>query len=252
MNKLKENIITSNKKFIPLGFDLMVKKILGNSEKIERIKLLLYYIFGINPKKITILNTEILERPYKDKKIYVDLIVEVDDNVKINLESNSKVVQETIDRNLFYSFRNISTSIKPGEGFNTLKQYIQLNIDLEGSHSEPISTYKMMNVNTHEVLSEVITVVRVDVPYFRKMCYTNDIDKLDEKSKFISLFGADSMEEVNKLCKGNEVLEDIAKDIEKYNEDLDIIGAYDREQRIIEEARIGQRYEDKAEMEKAI
>ena len=86
MPKLKENKI-EEADYITLEFDLLFKKVFGEKEDLKLIKYLLKSILNIEPKKIEILNTELIGRPYKDKKIYVDLVVELEDGTKVSVDS---------------------------------------------------------------------------------------------------------------------------------------------------------------------
>ena len=80
-----------NNYYVPLGYDLMAKKIFGNKNDIEPIKLLLKLILDLNVKKIEVLNNELIDRPYIDKKNSVDLLVELDDNTVVGIEINTDV-----------------------------------------------------------------------------------------------------------------------------------------------------------------
>ena len=53
-------IDVKQKRIIPLKFDLMFKKVFGNELDQPPLRKLLKYILEIEPKKITILNPEII------------------------------------------------------------------------------------------------------------------------------------------------------------------------------------------------
>ena len=238
--------MNTTKTFIPLNFDLLFKKVFGDPKDLIPIKYLLKQILNMSPSKITILNSEIIGRPYKDKRVYVDLVVELEDGTKVGVEVNTDVEQKIIDRNFYLMCKNMSKDLRPNETYKNLKKHIQINFDLEGKHQKPIMKYYLMEEEVHEALTDLITIIRIDVPHFTKLCYNNDTKNLSALTKFIGLFGAEDLSFCKTLCKGDEKMEDIGKRIEEYNDDADVIGAYDYEwhQKQLNEIRV-----EKAERE---
>ena len=215
--------------YITLKFDLMVKRIFGNDKDKEPIKKLIKEILNIETDKIKILNSEMIGIPYKDKRIIVDLIVELEDKTIIAIEINTNVDDEIIKRNIYYMCKNISKDLGPNESYTKIKRHIQINFDFEGKHKSGIERYTLYDKNIKKELSDVIEIIRIDVPYYTKKCYTNNIENLDSLTKFIGLFGVKTREEAKRLCEGDECMEKIYKKIDELNEDEDVIGAYDYE-----------------------
>ena len=85
---------------ITLKFDLLFKKVFGSEEDLIPIKYLLKNVLNIIPSKITILNQGLIGRSYKDKKIQVDLVVELDSGTKVSVEININVSKKYINRNV--------------------------------------------------------------------------------------------------------------------------------------------------------
>ena len=65
----------------------MFKKVFGNENDKEPIKYLIKQILNI----VIILNSELIDKPYKDKNVIVDLIVKLKDDTKIVIELNTNV-----------------------------------------------------------------------------------------------------------------------------------------------------------------
>jgi len=99
MLEVKEKTI-EKADYITLKFDLLFKKVFGSPDDLIPIRYLLKNILNIESKEITILNTELIGRPYKDKKIYVDLVLELEDGTKVSVEINTNTSQKYIDRNI--------------------------------------------------------------------------------------------------------------------------------------------------------
>ena len=234
----------TNKNYVPLGFDLMTKKVFGDSNDDKPIKLLLEIILGIKVKKVTILNNELIDKPYKDKKTSVDLLIESDDERVIGIEINTNVSTMLIIRNLFYMFRVASRDLNPNEEYSKLKYHIQVNFDLEGYHEFPIMVYTLRDEVTNTLLTDKFKILRIDVPFFYNVLYNNDIDKLEDfikrfkmieldmkdalrLTKFISLFNERDIIKANELVKGDKDMEHVYDKVIENSDEL--IGAYDKE-----------------------
>ena len=224
--------MTKKKRFISLKFDLLFKKVFGSEEDLMPIRRLIKEVLDIVPKDIKILNSELIGRPYKDKNVRVDLIVELEDGTKINVEVNSEVTNKLIKRNLYYLFRNITKDVMPKSVSAKINRHIQINLDHGGKHEKPIEKYALYEEDTHKKLTDMIEIIRIDIPYFKNKCYNKE-EKLDSKTRFLGIFGIENKKDVKELCKGDKDMEDIYKRIDKYNDDLDVIGAYDY--KIVEE-----------------
>ena len=216
-------------KFITLKFDLMFKKVFGDENDLRPIRKLLKEILGINPKKIKILNNEKIGIPYRDKKIEVDLIVELSDGTKVNVEINTYEGKEIINRNVYYMCRNISKDLNSGYYYDKISKHIQINLDYKGIHTKPIMRYKLYDKSAKEELTDIMEIIRIDIPYYTKMCYNKDTKELDSLTRFIGMFGLEEKEEIKGICNGDEDMENIYKKVEEYNSDLDLMGAYDWE-----------------------
>ena len=234
----------TNKNYVPLGFDLMTKKVFGDINDDRPIKLLLEIILGLKVKKVTILNNELIDKPYKDKKTSVDLLIESDDERVIGIEINTNVSTMLIIRNLFYMFRVASRDLNPNEEYSKLKYHIQVNFDLEGYHEFPIMVYTLRDEVTNTLLTDKFKILRIDVPFFYNVLYNNDIDKLKDfikrfkmlklnmedalrLTKFISLFNERDRIKANELVRGDKDMEHVYDKVIENSDEL--IGAYDKE-----------------------
>ena len=125
--------------------------------------------------------------------------------------------------------KNISKDLKSDNNYQELPRHIQINFDFEGKHKAGIERYTLYDKSIKKELTDVIEIIRIDVPYYNKLCYTIDIEKLDSLTKFIGLFGVKTKEEARVLCEGDKNMEEIYDRLKEYNEDNDLIGVYDYE-----------------------
>lgn len=218
--------------YITLKFDLLFKKVFVDEKDLVPIKYLLKNILNEDISKVKILNSELIGRPYKDKNVQVDLVVELKCGTKVSVEINTNVSQEYINRNIYYMCRNVSKDLKPGKRHKNLNRHIQINIDYNGSHVKPIEKFSLIEEERGVKLTNMIEIIRVDIPYFREKCYNEDAGKLASLTKLMGLFGIGKLEIAKNLCKGDENMENIMNRIEKYNDDEDVIGAYNYEEKM--------------------
>ena len=75
----------------------------------------------------------------------------------------------------------------------------------------------------------MMEIIKIYIPYFKEKCYNMDVDELDSQTKFLGLLGVESSEEAKMLCDGDRDMEDIYDKMKKYNDEMDVMGAYDWE-----------------------
>ena len=123
----------------------------------------------------------------------------------------------------------MSKDLKVGQGYDTLNKHIQINFDTEGYHTMPIERYYLMEKVKHNILTDKIQIVRVDIPFFVKKCYNEDARKLDHKDRIIGFMGIDDIDLANKIKRNDDIMEDLYKKVEEFSDDNEILGAYDGE-----------------------
>ncbi len=234
MVKIKEKIratyIDLEKEIVPVGFDLVFKKLFGISDSNKYIRHLLKKILKISPKKIKILNNEFIGDSYNKKNIVVDFIVEIDNGDKIGIELNSMVSTYLKERNLLYMFRISGQDLDSGEDYSKLHNHIQINFDFKGHHSNPIEEGKIVDIKSNKIMFDSFTIIRIDVPYFVKRCYNEDAEKLDSLTKFIGLMGIKERKVLDKIVKGDAIMEEIYEKAKEFSKDKQIVGAYNLEE----------------------
>lgn len=229
---------------IPLYFDMIFKKIFGDLSDIKPLHTLIKVITGIDAKEITILNSEILGESLSVRRTTVDLIAKLEDGTKIGIEMNSSASDTVMLRNFTYITRIMANDIKHNEEYDKLSDFIQINFDMDGKHKNPIDLYMMVNVDDpNYVLVDKLKIYRVNIPYFVKKCYNQDIEKLEYKDRFIGLIGTRSIELMSNIAKGDKIMSDIKKKIESCNSDKDVLLEYDYRKHHNEIARL--KYQDK-------
>ena len=105
---------------VPLGFDMIFKRMFGNNEEIERLEELLSIYFNIPVEhfrgNVKVINNEKILQKQNDKKQTVDILVNLEiisGSEKVNIEVNfNEFSQGIIDRNLVYASNVLSNQLK--------------------------------------------------------------------------------------------------------------------------------------------
>lgn len=226
-----KSIYLKEGEIIPLSFDKMFKRVFGDENNTKPIKFLIKEILDIDVDDIRIYNSELLGENYFDKKNEVDFIARINDNNIVNIEINTNISKEVINRNILYVCRIVSRNLKTSEKYHNLSRHIQINFDCGNRETkDPFRIYQLINKNNvSDILTDVITIYKIDVPYYLEMCYNQD-RKLTNRERIIGMIGCNNLATFNKLVGENEIMKDIEKKVKDYSNDDDLLVTYDREE----------------------
>ena len=220
---------TKERPFIPLSYDLVFKRVFADEYDKRPLKTLLNVILNINisTNDITILNSEMVGKNVNTKKNTVDLIVKLKDGTKVGIEMNRAGSDKLVFRNTLYMFRLMGHALNKGARYEDIDEYIQINFDMDGEHSEPIDIYTLCNEkHPDKKLTNKLQIYRINVPYFTKKCYNLREEELAYKDRFIGMIGAKTLKEINKIAGRDNIMEEMSKKVEECNEDEDILYQY--------------------------
>ena len=220
---------TKERPFIPLSYDLVFKRVFADEYDKRPLKTLLNVILNINisTNDITILNSEMVGKNVNTKKNTVDLIVKLKDGTRVGIEMNRASSDKLVFRNTLYMFRLMGQALNKGARYEDIDEYIQINFDMDGEHSEPIDVYTLCNEkHPDKKLTNKLQIYRINVPYFTKKCYNLREEELAYKDRFIGMIGAKTLKEINKIAGRDNIMEEMSKKVEECNEDEDILYQY--------------------------
>ena len=220
---------TKERPFIPLSYDLVFKRVFADEYDKRPLKTLLNVILNIDisTNDITILNSEMVGKNVNTKRNTVDLIVKLKDGTKVGIEMNRASSDKLVFRNTLYMFRLMGHALNKGARYEDIDEYIQINFDMDGEHSEPIDVYTLCNEkHPDKKLTNKLQIYRINVPYFTKRCYNLREEELAYKDRFIGMIGAKTLKEINKIAGRDNIMEEMSKKVEECNEDEDILYQY--------------------------
>lgn len=234
------------KRFIPLSYDLMFKKVFGDSEKIERLELLLSIYFNIPIEllrgNVVIINNEQNVKKENDKRKSVDILLKVElvtGKERINIEVNRSRLREIVaERNILYASNIFSRGLKKGDSYDLIEPVIQINFDVIdiSTNNKIIDKYYFQN-DKKQILTKKLQIHHVNIERCKKIWYDEDVRKYTEEEQQIiklgSLLGANTMEEFNlfleEMDMEKEIKEDIRNSVEEYNSDSELWIPFDKE-----------------------
>ena len=247
MNNEEEN------KFYTFGNDIIFKNAFDTEESLKR---LLSESLDLKVHKILKSNIELPVDNKKERIKYLDLIIDTDIGI-INVELNHNFKNEIPNRNLLYFCKLISSSVKRTKSYLNIKKHIQLNItwDLKKHFNYDITGRKFIKCyikddeTNNKINDDIFEIVHINMDYFEDVWYHGDIEK---ENPFLMLLAAPSEDQMDKISKGDKIMEELSKKVKKLNQDPDILDVIiENEDEIINntlyEKGISQGIEQKAE-----
>lgn len=196
----------------------------------------------LNVSQIKLLDKEMpIENKFEKRKI-LDMIVHTDKGL-INIEVNNDYKPGLINRNLLYFFKLVSSSLDRTDEYEDIDNYIQLNltwnldryVDYDVSDIDKLE-YFIIEEHTLKKLVSNIKIVTYNMDYFLQKWYNDDIENVNP---FIMLLAAPTIKAMEKISKGDKIMEEITNKVKKLNIDPDLprkIAIEDDEQKFINTA----------------
>lgn len=148
----------------------------------------------------------------KDKTL--DVLV-LSEGEKINIELNIGTYDGLYNRNACYIFSKYVGSVKPGESYNKMDNFIQINLTSGlPKKKEVISKYELIDINTKKRFIENLEIYEFNLDRIKDMCYNEG----KKEYKILATLMCDK-EELHDICKGDKVLEKLESEVVRMNED---------------------------------
>ena len=170
-------------------------------------------------------NEEEVESIY-ERRMHLDLIVYTDNEI-LNIEINNNSQTESFIRNLFYFCKLISSSNRISNDYLDVKKHIQLNLTwgLKRYLSYNIEDKKIIKMHisdddtNEKIYKDYFEIVYVNMDFYEKLWYIGDEKKEDP---FMMMLASNSYDEMEKVCKGDEIMEKVTKKVKYLNVDPEV------------------------------
>ena len=220
--------INKEENFYGIYLDSLFKKIFADSEDTRLLKELLCIILNEDIENVTIISPEILGDKIKVKRSYLDLLVELKNKTKINIEINSNPQSYTTDRNLFYLFKVMGRDLTSKDKYTDFHKHIQINLNLN-TKEEPVMKYYLMNKESDKILTNKLEIINIDIEKLNEICYTNGVEGQDIFTKVLGLIGAKDKEHFDIFKKEKGIVKKIMDKAQDYITDNDLVEVLDYE-----------------------
>ena len=201
---------TDSEGIVPIKFDECGRRVFRN-EKV--CKYFLQDVLGIpaeNIKSIRFLDTYLPGRHRKQKRGILDILVEMNNDAKINIEIQLKYMKRWDKRQLFYLSRLYTDELIIGEKYEKLKRCIGISIldfnltDREEYHN----VYYLQDDEGHH-LSEDFEIHTIELK--KKLKGDNPLDD------WVRLFNAQSEEELDMIKTDNIGIREAIMEVKRYS-----------------------------------
>jgi len=190
-------------------------------------------------KKVEVIKfypNDLLDDNRVNKKNEVDLLCKLDGEY-VSIEVNTDLTQDVVDRNIAFVSRVMSKDLKPGEEYSNISRYYQINIDIEDFLGVPYEVCHLVGDNTHKLVTDRVEFYFINVKHFAEICYNEGGKGLTDFEKLYGMIGTNSKSVIDVLTKDNKILKDIGDMVKKYSSDDELLFYYNREERMLHDAK---------------
>ncbi len=159
----------------------------------------------------------------------VDIAYENKDNY-FSIEINYNKYKGVTNKNFSYMCQLYLRQIKHKEDYRDIKQIWQINVNNYDYYEENRFVYvsEMMDTKSHKSRNIGMHVVDINLDYLEEKEY-NEIEKGDILEKLLYIFVCDNEEELDSIYKGDKLMEEIRKEVKRFDEPGDEVLYYDKE-----------------------
>ena len=215
--------------FYQLYLDSYFKKIFADPNDTKLLKALISEILKEEIISVTIISPEIIGEKIKIKRSYLDLLVELKDKRKINIEINSNPKNYTTNRNLFYLFKVMGRDLTSKDKYTDFHKYIQINLNLNINQEETVMKYYIANIETKNILTDKLEIINIDIEKLNEICYNEGVEGQDLFTKIMGLIGAKDKEHFDIFKKEKGIVKEIMEKAKDYITDNDLVEVLDYE-----------------------
>ena len=212
------------RRYIPITYDKMFKKVFGDPNNTDKLAYLLSTIFKIPfedlKDNIEIIESEKRVNKVNEKMSKSDIVLNIKFSSfgKVNLEMNVGFYKEVIVRNLRYNINLLSSSLKVGKDYSNIKPVIQINFntyDIDKNSQKILDLFTLKNDNNYE-LTDILQIYYINIDKWYKCWYNGDIERYNEEDqkliRCLALLKITNNEDFKKCIGETDMEDEIKKD----------------------------------------
>ena len=187
--KNKTNTIFSELRMPFMCYDTVFKTLFINEVNIltKMVSDITGMDYEILENNITLETNELPVNSLKEKVKKCDFILRIDKNNILNIEFNASYYTGLLIKNLAYLCNIFSRVTKKSDKYDENLNVIQLNLNCyeKNKAKDVLEEYKLQNIKTHEIYSENISILSLDIVKCHDIYYNDDNkEKLPEFIKW--------------------------------------------------------------------
>ena len=212
------------RRYIPITYDKIFKKVFGDPNNTDKLAYLLSTIFKIPfedlKDNIEIIESEKRVNKVNEKMSKSDIVLNIKFSSfgKVNLEMNVGFYKEVIVRNLGYNINLLSSSLKVGKDYSEIKPVIQINFntyDIDKNSHKILDLFTLKNDNNYE-LTDILQIYHINIDKWYKCWYNGDIERYSEEDqkliRCLALLKITNNEDFTKCIGETDMEDEIKKD----------------------------------------
>lgn len=220
------------KKYFTAKYDLIFQQALCLEKDKDLLTWFLEKIF--NQKIINLeIKTPVLPiRSKIEKRKTVDLLITFEDKI-VNLEVNSSHYKYLNERNFSYITAVYNSIFEKGKRIKSKDEVIQINFTwgLPKKYEKiDVLTYEVRDKKHNDLYIDNFKIIVYNMDYIKEVYYNKTTKKYKQNAPKHLLMLDSNKEELEKLCKGDKIMEKFKENVEKLNKDEIIIDFLTKEE----------------------
>ena len=215
--------------FYQLYLDSYFKRIFADPNDTRLLKSLISIILNEEISDVAIMSPEIVGEKISVKRSYLDLLVELKDKSKINIEINSNPQNYTTNRNLFYLFKVMGRDLTSEDKYTDFHKHIQINLNVNINQKESVMKYYLMSKECNDILTDRLEIINIDMEKISETCYNEGVEGQDLFTKVIGLIGAKDRKHFDIFKREKGIVKEIMNKAGDYITDKDLVKVLDYE-----------------------
>ena len=220
------------KKYFTAKYDLIFQQALCLEKDKDLLTWFLEKIF--NQKIINLeIKTPVLPiRSKIEKRKTVDLLITFEDKI-VNLKVNSSHYKYLNERNFSYITAVYNSIFEKGKRIKSKDEVIQINFTwgLPKKYEKiDVLTYDVRDKKHNDLYIDNFKIIVYNMDYIKEVYYNKTTKKYKQDAPKHLLMLDSNKEELEKLCKGDKIMEKFKENVEKLNKDEIIIDFLTKEE----------------------
>ena len=238
---------------VSLSLDRVFKNIVNDNNHKDFLAMLIHYSNGIDYdflfKHIRLGSLSTLEDSAFEHFNEQDVIVEVSDNLRINVELSIDNKKMNVIKNSTTSFKLAGNTYKVGEKQDTERYFEQICIENYPLYDNNLliteAAIAEVSSGKYQVINNYYREYHINLKNIPDKCY----NELSKKERFFKFFTTNKVSELELLSKGDEILKKVLDKLKSLSSDPGLISKLEHDQ-IEEYARRVAQTQEKEESEK--